>query len=173
MVLATQNPVEHEGTYRLPEAQLDRFLMKIVLDYPSPEQELEILCRHHQNIALTRLDKVQPLLSKVDIAAFRQLVSRVVVDESLLRYIAAITVATRGVSAVYLGASPRASVALLNAAKAYALLQGRDFVIPDDVKFLAVPVLQHRIVLSPETEMSGKNSAAVVRQLVDSVEVPK
>jgi MoxR-like ATPase len=173
MVLATQNPVEHEGTYRLPEAQLDRFLVKIVMDYPSLEQDLEILCRHHQNIALTRLGEVQPLLSKVDIAAFRQLVSRVVVDESLLRYVAAITVATRGTSAVYLGASPRASVALLNAAKAFALLQGRDFVIPDDVKFLAVPVLQHRIVLSPETEMSGKNAAAVVRQLVDSVEVPK
>ncbi|MDR3093584.1 MAG: MoxR family ATPase [Bacteroidales bacterium] len=173
MVIATQNPVEQEGTYRLPEAQLDRFLLKITIDYPSTEEEFTILKRHHTNIHLTGLKDVRPVLTKDLILQFKQLINQVIVDDSLLRYISNIIIATRNNSAIYLGASPRASVALLNASKAYALLQGRDFVIPDDVKYLAVSALQHRLVLSPETEMEGKTAATIVRQLLDNIEVPK
>jgi MoxR-like ATPase len=173
IVIATQNPIEQEGTYRLPEAQLDRFLMKITISYPSPDEELTILKRHHENSGLTCLDEVRPILTKDDILQFKQLINRIIVDNSLLQYISDIIIATRNSAAIYLGASPRASVALLNSSKAYALLQGRDFVIPDDIKYLAVPVLQHRITLSPETEMEGKSAATVVRRLADNIAVPK
>ncbi|GHT07544.1 magnesium chelatase [Bacteroidia bacterium] len=173
MVVATQNPVEQEGTYRLPEAQLDRFLMKIIINYPSPEEEFTILKRHNENTELTALKSIKPLLSQKQILAFKKLVSRVIVEDSLLKYISDIILATRNSPAVYLGASPRASVALLNAAKAYALLQGRDFIIPDDIKYIAVPVLQHRLILSPETEMEGRSAGTIVKRLIEKVEVPK
>ncbi|MDR3340752.1 MAG: MoxR family ATPase [Candidatus Symbiothrix sp.] len=173
MIVATQNPIEQEGTYRLPEAQLDRFLMKIVIAYPSPEEEFVILKRHNENSELTRLQHIRPQLSKQDIKDFKQLVNRVIVEDSLLKYIADIVMATRNSPAVYLGASPRASVALLNTAKAYALLQGRDFIIPDDIKYIAVPVLQHRLLLSPETEMEGRSAGTIVKRLIEKVEVPK
>jgi MoxR-like ATPase len=173
MVIATQNPVEQEGTYRLPEAQLDRFLMKIIINYPSAEEEYTILKRHHEHINLTQLDAVQPVLSKEEIVTFKELVSKVFVEDSLLKYISDIILATRNSPAVYLGASPRASVALLNATKAYALLQGRDFIIPDDIKYIAVPVLQHRIMLSPETEMEGRSAGTIVKRLIEKIEVPK
>jgi MoxR-like ATPase len=173
LVAATQNPVEQEGTYRLPEAQLDRFLMKIIINYPLPEEELTILKRHNENMNLTQLDKIKPILSKKEIKTFKGLVSQVIVEDSLLQYIAAITLATRNSPAVYLGASPRASVALLNASKAYALLQGRDFIIPDDIKYIAVPVLQHRLILSPETEMEGRSAGTIVKRLIEKIEVPK
>jgi len=172
-VAATQNPVEQEGTYRLPEAQLDRFLMKININYPLPEEEFTILKRHHENINLTQLDKIKPVLSKSEICTFKELVNKVIVEDSLLQYIAQITLATRNSPAVYLGASPRASVALLNASKACALLQGRDFVIPDDIKYIAVPVLQHRLILSPETEMEGRSAGTIVKRLIEKIEVPK
>lgn len=173
LVAATQNPVEQEGTYRLPEAQLDRFLMKISINYPLPEEEFVILKRHHENKNLTQLDKITPILSKNEIQTFKKLVSQVIVEDSLLQYIAEIILATRNSPAVYLGASPRASVALLNASKAYALLQGRDFIIPDDIKYIAVPVLQHRLILSPETEMEGRSAATIVKRLIEKIEVPK
>lgn len=173
LVAATQNPVEQEGTYRLPEAQLDRFLMKIIINYPLPEEEFIILKRHNENGNLTQLDKIKPVLSKKEILAFKDLVNRVIVEESLLKYISEIILATRNSPAVYLGASPRASVALLNASKAYALLQGRDFIIPDDVKYVAVPVLQHRLILSPETEMEGRSAGTIIKRLIEKIEVPK
>ena len=173
LVVATQNPVEQEGTYRLPEAQLDRFLMKISISYPSPEEEFTILKRHYENNTLTQLDNVKPILSGKEIRAFKELVNQVIVEDSLLRYISEIILATRNSPAIYLGASPRASVALLNASKAYALLQGRDFIIPDDIKYIAVPVLQHRLILSPETEMEGRSAGTIVKRIIEKIEVPK
>jgi len=173
LVAATQNPVEQEGTYRLPEAQLDRFLMKVSINYPLPEEEYLILKRHHENKNLTQLENIKPILSVEEIRAFKELVSQVIVEDSLLKYISEIILATRNSPAVYLGASPRASVALLNASKAYALLQGRDFIIPDDIKYTAVPVLQHRLILSPETEMEGRSAGTIVKRLIEKIEVPK
>ena len=172
-IIATQNPIEQEGTYRLPEAQLDRFLMKIIIDYPTAEEELSILTRHHENMRLSKLSDTKPILSKEEIKTFRSLVSQVFVEPSLLKYITQIVVATRNSPAIYLGASPRASVALLNTSKAYALLQGRDFITPDDVKYLAPSVLQHRLVLSAETEMEGHSAGLICRKMVEKVEVPK
>jgi MoxR-like ATPase len=173
MIIATQNPIEQEGTYRLPEAQLDRFLLKITVDYPQSEEELTILKRHNENKLLANLKDIQPILSKAEIISFRNLVSEVYVEESLLKYISEIVISTRKSPAVYLGASPRASVALLNASKAYALLQGRDFVTPDDIKYMAVSVLQHRLILSPETEMEGHSATAVCKRIIEKIEVPK
>ena len=173
MVVATQNPVEQEGTYRLPEAQLDRFLMKIIVNYPQPEEEFAILKRHNENKQLTKLLDIEPILTKEEIIRFRGLVSQVYVEDSLLKYIADIIVATRNSPAVYLGASPRASIALLNATKAYALLQGRDFIIPDDVKYIGTSVLQHRLMLAPETEMQGHSASTVAKRIIEKVEVPK
>lgn len=171
-VLATQNPVEQEGTYRLPEAQLDRFLLKIAINYPLPEEEIEILKRHNENKMMMDVKNIQPVLSKAELLSFRNLLSEVYVEESLIRYIAEVILATRKSPAIYLGASPRASVALLNASKAYALLQGRDFITPDDVKQMSVPVLAHRFVLSPETEMEGYSAEAICKRIVEKVEVP-
>ncbi len=172
-VIATQNPIEQEGTYRLPEAQLDRFLMKISIHYPEASEELEILRRHHEKKDLTKLKSVKPIISKAEMLAFRELAGRVFVEETLLKYITDIILATRKSPAIYLGASPRASVALLNASKAYAVLQGRDFVTPDDIKYVGVPVLQHRLILSPETEMEGHSSALICQRLIEKIEVPK
>lgn len=172
-ILATQNPVEQEGTYKLPEAQLDRFLMKIVMSYPSLEEEVDILERHHTRTGLTRLDDIRPVLTREELLGFRRLMEKVYTDRSLLRYIAAIVQQTRTSKAVYLGASPRASVAILRCAKAYALLQGRDFVTPEDVKFVTPHVLQHRLLLTAEAEMEGHSVAKVTRRLIDKVEVPQ
>lgn len=172
-ILATQNPVEQEGTYKLPEAQLDRFLMKITMDYPSLEEEVHILERHHGNAALVRLEEVTPVVTRDELLTFRRLMGKVFVDPTLLRYIALIIQQTRTSKAVYLGASPRASVALLQASKAYALLQGRDFVTPEDIKFVAPYVLQHRLILTAEAEMEGYSPVKVTQRLIDKVEVPK
>ena len=172
-VFATQNPVEQEGTYRLPEAQLDRFLMKVVMWYPSPEKEALVLKRHHQNAKLTSLDDVRPVLSKDDLLEFRQLMSSVVADDSLLQYIVNVVQLTRSSKAVYLGASPRAAVALLKASKAFALLQGRDFITPGDIKTVAPSVLQHRLMLTAEAEMEGYNASRLIDTFLQQVEVPK
>jgi MoxR-like ATPase len=172
-ILATQNPVEQEGTYRLPEAQLDRFLMKIVMGYPSLDEEVLILERHQRNAAFSRIDDIRPLLTRDELLQLRTLLNDVVVDASLLRYIAEVVQQTRQSKAVYLGGSPRASVAILQTAKAYALLQGRDFMTPDDVKQVAPHVLQHRLILTAEAEMEGYTPAKVVRRLMEKVEVPK
>lgn len=172
-ILATQNPVEQEGTYKLPEAQLDRFLMKITMDYPSLEEEVAILERHHANAVLVRLDEVKPVITREELLQLRGLMQQVFVDRTLLQYIALIVQQTRTSKAVYLGASPRASVALLQSAKAYSLLQGRDFVTPEDIKFVAPYVLQHRLILTAEAEMEGYSPIKVTQRLIDKVEVPK
>ncbi len=172
-VVATQNPVEQEGTYKLPEAQLDRFLMKIVMSYPAPELEVVILKRHNENARLTRLEDIEPLLTTDELLRYRQLLEKVLVDDSLLRYIIDVVQLTRSSKAVYLGASPRAAVALLRASKAYALLQGRDFVTPDDIRFVAPSVLHHRIILTAEAEMEGYTAERLVQKLTEQVEVPK
>ena len=172
-IIATQNPVEHEGTYRLPEAQLDRFLMKITMGYPSVEEEVEILNRHNARSNFSRLDDVQPVITKDELLGLRDMLDSVVVDASLLRYIAQIVAESRESRAVYVGCSPRASVAMLQCAKAYALLQGRDFVTPDDIKTVAPYVMQHRLQLTAETEMEGFTPLDVARKLIEKVEVPK
>lgn len=172
-ILATQNPVEQEGTYKLPEAQLDRFLMKITMGYPSLEEEVDILERHHTNAALVKLEDIVPTITKEELLSLRSLTKQVFVDRTLLQYIALIVQQTRTSKAVYLGASPRASVAMLQASKAYALLQGRDFVTPEDIKFVAPSVLQHRLILNAEAEMEGYSPVKVTQRLIDKVEVPK
>ena len=170
-ILATQNPVEQEGTYKLPEAQLDRFLMKITMGYPSLEEEVDILERHHANASLVKLESLAPVLTKEELLSLRRRIEHGFVDRTLLQYIALIVQQTRTSKAVYLGASPRASVAMMQASKAYALLQGRDFVTPEDIKFVAPYVLQHRLILTAEAEMEGYSPVKVTQRLIDKVEV--
>ena len=172
-ILATQNPVEQEGTYKLPEAQLDRFLMKITMGYPSVDEEVDILERHHTNASLVKLENITPVITKAELLELRRRMDRVFVDRTLLRYIALIVEQTRTSKSVYLGASPRASVAMLQASKAYALLQGRDFVTPEDIKSVAPYVLQHRLILTAEAEMEGYSPVKITQRLIDKVEVPK
>lgn len=171
LILATQNPIEQEGTYRLPEAQLDRFMFKISMDYPSAGEEFEILKLHRdQSFAQMEMDK--PILSAEAIKSLRDTAREVHVEDSLLQYIASIIEATRNTGSLYLGASPRASLALLNSSRALAALHDRDFVSPDDIRFLAPSVLAHRVILSPEREMEGLDSLEVIDQIVRSVQVP-
>ena len=173
LVLATQNPVEQEGTYRLPEAQLDRFLFKLHVGYPTLAEEIQILNGHHAGFGSTHLAAVQPILSAADLQALRQQVRQQRVEANILEYIAKLVGQTRAHKSLYLGASPRASLALLNGAKALAALRGRDFVTPEDVQFLAPSVLRHRIMLTPEREMEGGTPDEVVKQIMQSVEVPR
>ena len=174
MVLATQNPIEQEGTYRLPEAQLDRFLFKIVVGYPEQAEEVDILRGHHQRRNLTdAMAAISPVLTADQLNEMRDKVNQVHVEDKLFEYIAEIVRSTRANKALYLGASPRAAVALLNSAKALATLRGRDFVTPEDVQELAAPVLRHRILLTPEREMEGATADDVIAQLLQKVEVPR
>ncbi len=173
LVLATQNPVEQEGTYRLPEAQLDRFLFKLRVGYPSLAEEVRILQGHHAGFGSAALETVQPILTAADLGALRAQVRQQRVEPNILEYIAKLVGQTRAHKALYLGASPRASLALLNGAKALAALRGRDFVTPEDVQFLAPSVLRHRVLLTPEREMEGGTPDEVVQQIVQSVEVPR
>ena len=173
IVMATQNPIEQEGTYRLPEAQLDRFLFKINVDYPKLNEEMDILQREHLMQNNGKLDNIKAILSGSDIKHFQELVKQIIVEAHLLEYIAKIVVNTRENAFIYLGASPRASIAILNAAKGFAALRGRDFVTPEDIKDAAVPVLQHRIIVTPEREMEGVSSVEIIHQIIDSVEVPR
>jgi len=173
MVIATQNPIEQEGTYRLPEAQLDRFLFKIIVPYPNEEEEVNILQRFHQFTEDNVLNLVQPVISDEQVIHLRQLIKNIIVEEKLIQFIAKISVATRNDKSIYLGASPRATIAILNAAKAYAALSGRDFVIPDDVIYVAKPVLRHRIILTPEKEMEGTPEDEVIEKIIHSIEVPR
>lgn len=169
-IIATQNPVEQEGTYKLPEAQLDRFLLKLNMTYPTQEQEVEIL-RRHQTSERMDLSRLSPILTPTEVMEMRRLTDHVVVDEAILRYIAAIIQQTRTSRSLYLSASPRASVALLRLSKALALLNGRDFVTPDDVKRLAPSVLSHRIVLTAEAEMEGLTVTRAVDALLERAQV--
>ena len=172
-IIATQNPVEQEGTYKLPEAQLDRFLFKIVMGYPTLDEEVTILQRHQANARLAKLEDVKPIISKDSLLALRDKMKAVLIDDSLLGYIAQIVHQTRTSKAVLLGASPRAAVAMLQASKAIALIYGRDFVTPDDIKIVAPAVLDHRIIISAEAEMQGYTASKIVATLVNNVEVPK
>ncbi|TCV18922.1 MoxR-like ATPase [Sphingobacterium alimentarium] len=173
IVFATQNPIEHEGTYRLPEAQLDRFLFKIEVNYPDFDQELLILQEHHLQKAKNKEDLVQEVVSIDEVVHFQHMVKMVYVHDDVLRYIAQIIAQTRTNPYLYLGASPRASIAVLEASKANAALQGRDFVTPEDVKYVAEAVLAHRIQLTPEKEMEGFTPAYIVQQLIENVEIPR
>jgi MoxR-like ATPase len=173
MVLATQNPIEHEGTYRLPEAQLDRFIFKLLVNYPSLEEETTILQNSHSNANVMDLSKIKAVLDKEEIKVLRKTVATILVEEHLFKYIAQIVSSTRQHPSLYLGASPRASIAILNAAKACACINGRDFVSPDDIKHVTTPVLRHRVVLTPEKEMEGITCDAVIHQLIDKIEIPR
>ena len=172
-VLATQNPIEQEGTYKLPEAQLDRFLFKLNIGYVSKSDEIEIISRHHESKDLTDISQLRPVMNMESIIEFRSKVKNVHVDKNIMEYIASIVEETRINKAVYLGASPRAGIAMLNGAKAYAALNGRDFITPDDVKYLAEPVLNHRIILTPESEMEGHTALDVCKRIIDKIDVPR
>jgi MoxR-like ATPase len=173
IILATQNPIEQEGTYRLPEAQLDRFIFKIDVQYPNLQEEIDILAKQHGRTQTELLSEVQTVLQPQELLQYRQLVQQVVVEPKLLEYIARITAETRSNAALYLGASPRASLAMLRAAKATAAIRGRDFVTPDDIKEMASPVLRHRIILSPEKEMEGLTTDELVTSILKAIEVPR
>ena len=172
MVMATQNPVEHEGTYRLPEAQLDRFIFKISVGYPKPEDEIEVLELHDKG-GFVRWQEFSPVLSVEELKALRKQVGEVHVDRKIKNYIVDIVGTTRENAWLYLGASPRASIALMNGAKAFAAIHGRVFVIPEDVLHLAAPVLRHRIQLSAEKELEGVGVEQVLQQLIAKIEVPR
>ncbi len=173
MVLATQNPIEQEGTYRLPEAQLDRFLFKIEVKYPSLEEETAILMAQHTLVNKTLLDEVKAILSVQQIQGARAIIRNLFVEPKLLEFIAKIVNETRNNSSLYLGASPRASLAIVHSAKAFAAIQNRDFVTPEDIIAVAGPVLAHRILLSPEKEMEGLTTSDIVNQIIKKIEVPR
>ncbi|HEY4654633.1 MAG TPA: MoxR family ATPase [Cyclobacteriaceae bacterium] len=173
MVIATQNPIEHEGTYRLPEAQLDRFLFKIAVRYPTLEQEVDILSGHQARKGSPPAGETVQVLTAEEISGYRKKVHDVHVESNLLRYIAQIIQETRDSPALFLGASPRASVAILNGTKAYAAIHGRDFITPEDIKTIALPVLRHRVILTPDKEMEGVTSDEVIQQIIDKIEVPR
>lgn len=173
LVVATQNPIEHEGTYRLPEAQLDRFLFKIEVGYPNLEQEIEIIKNQHNNRLDDKTDVVQTVISGQQLKQYQQLVKEIIVEQNLLEYIAKIIVNTRENQFLYLGASPRASLALLTASKAFAAIRGRDFVTPEDIKEASFAVLRHRIIVSPEREMEGLTADEIISQILESIEVPR
>ena len=173
LVVATQNPIEQEGTYRLPEAQLDRFLFKINVQYPSFDQELDILTGHNKRRGTAPLEEVNTVFGAEEIKSLRASVQQIHVEDNLLHYIASIIQETRNNPFLFLGASPRASLAILNSAKAYAAIHGRDFVTPEDIKDMAAPVLRHRIMLTPDKEMEGITTDDVLKQIVDKLEVPR
>ena len=173
IVLATQNPIEQEGTYRLPEAQLDRFLFKIVVDYPNADEELEIIMREQALEDTTKVSKIETIIQGSKIIEFRGLVKQIKIEQNLLKYIANVVVNTRSNSFLYLGASPRASIAILSASKAFAAIEGRDFVTPEDIKRATIPVLQHRVIVTPEREMEGLSSKQIIEQIIEAVEIPR
>lgn len=173
LVFATQNPIEQEGTYRLPEAQLDRFLFKIQLEYPTAAQEVELLQREHNLQNKDKIAQISASISKQHIIDFQQLTKQIIVESKLIEYIAKIIIQTRENSFLYMGASPRASIAILNASKGLAILRGRDFVTPEDIKEVAIPVLNHRVVVAPEREMEGMTSNDIIQQILDTIEIPR
>ncbi len=173
LVFATQNPIEQEGTYRLPEAQLDRFLFKIEVEYPTANEEDIILTNEHNRKGQPPLKEIEPILTKEQIADYQNKVNLIHIEENLRRYIVQIVQKTRNDSAVFLGASPRASLNIMQASKAFAAINGRDFVTPDDIQEMIFPVLIHRIILTPEKEMEGVTCKEVIKQIVDSIEIPR
>ncbi|CAL2085913.1 MoxR-like ATPase [Tenacibaculum sp. 190524A05c] len=173
IVLATQNPIEQEGTYRLPEAQLDRFIFKVNVEYPSAEEELEIITREQALEKNVKLDQVEKVITGAEIIKYKDLITQIKVEKNLLEYIANIVVNTRSNSFLFLGASPRASISILKASKAFAAINGRDFVTPEDIKNAAIPVLEHRVIVTPEREMEGVTSKQIIEQIIESVEIPR
>ncbi len=172
-VIATQNPIEQEGTYKLPEAQLDRFLMKINLSYPSLEEEQDILFRFRNDFKINQRYSVNTLFNAVTIKECEKHIEQVHISDDLLRYIAAMVHMTRNHGDLFLGASPRASLAILKASKANAAINGRNFVIPEDIRFVAYPVLNHRVILTPEREMEGYYAKDVIENIISKIEVPR
>jgi MoxR-like ATPase len=173
IVIATQNPVEHEGTYRLPEAQLDRFLFKVDVKYPSLEEEVTIITQQHQQRPTDQLAEIKPVLSSADIMAIRKQVRGFYVEPKLIEFVAKIIHETRNNKSLYLGGSPRASLAIINGAKALAAMKGRDFVTPEDIIWIAPAVLRHRIMLTPDKEMEGVTADDVVAQIIQKIEIPR
>ncbi|HLV93303.1 MAG TPA: MoxR family ATPase [Aequorivita sp.] len=173
LVFATQNPIEQEGTYALPEAQLDRFLFKINVPYPNLEEEVQILENAHHRRENLVLSEIIQVLNAEQIAEYQQIIKQIIIESNLLKYIAAIVDNTRNNANLYLGASPRASLAIMNASKALAAINGRDFVTPDDIKKIAPSVLRHRIILTPEREMEGITADKVVQQIMETIEIPR
>jgi MoxR-like ATPase len=174
-VFATQNPIEFEGTYPLPEAQQDRFLLKVILDYPEQNVEIDVLKRHHEGFRAQKLEQagIQPVLNKESLNELRREVAAVKVEEKIFRYIYEIVSATRANQDILIGASPRASIGLLAASKALAATRERDFVIPDDVKEMAYPVLRHRVIIKAEAEIEGVTVEEVLKNLLDAQNVPR
>lgn len=173
MVLATQNPVEQEGTYRLPEAQLDRFMFKIIVPYPTEGEEIMILNQFNQMGNSRALDLITPALQAQQVIDLRQQIKTLMIEEKLLQFIAKLVHQTRNHKSIYLGASPRASLAIMNASKAIAAMQGRDFVTPEDILAVVPAVLRHRIILSPDKEMEGISEDDVIKQIIQSMDVPR
>lgn len=173
LVVATQNPIEHEGTYRLPEAQLDRFLFKINVGYPSLEHEIAIIRNQHETKTEDKTEAVDKVITAAQLKTYQQLVKEIIVESQLIEYIAKIIVNTRENQFLYLGASPRASLALLTASKAFAALRGRDFVTPEDIKEASYAVLRHRVIVSPEREMEGLTADEIIRQILEGIEIPR
>lgn len=173
LVFATQNPIEQEGTYRLPEAQLDRFLFKITVEYPSLEEEVRILESKHEQKNADPEALIKSVLTAKQIAEYQKTIREVIVEDNLMKYIASIVNNTRTNANLYLGASPRASIALMDASKAMAAINGRDFITPEDIKKVAYPILGHRVILTPEREMEGFTTEKVVQQIVEGIEVPR
>jgi MoxR-like ATPase len=173
LVIATQNPIEQEGTYHLPEAQLDRFLFKIKVDYPSEADEVIVVTKHHSNIGIAMNNLVKPVLNAAVIENLRRLVNGVHVEGKLIRFIVSVVASTRQHKSIYLGASPRASIGILQSSKAIAAINGRDFVVPEDILYVIPPVLRHRLVLSPEKEMEGGTADDVIKQIIQSSEIPR
>ncbi|RMG87797.1 MAG: MoxR family ATPase [Bacteroidetes bacterium] len=172
-VIATQNPIEQEGTYKLPEAQLDRFIFKINLDYPDLSEEKAILRRFQKDFELAGRSLVEPVISAEDIRTCRALIEQVYIEEALLDYVAEIVCETRQNPDLFLGASPRASLAIMKTAKAVAGMSGRDFVTPDDIRQVAFPVLNHRLILTPEREIEGHQTRDVIEEIIQKIEVPR
>lgn len=173
MVIATQNPIDQEGTYRLPEAQLDRFLFKIEVKYPTLQNEITILTNQHQADNRHLLDAITKVLSKEQIAHFRSIIRSIIVEPKLLEFVAKIVHETRNNPSLFLGASPRASLAIVKAAKAFGAMKGRDFITPEDIIEVAPHVLRHRIILTPEKEMEGITSDELVGRIIHSIEIPR
>jgi MoxR-like ATPases len=173
LVVATQNPIEHEGTYRLPEAQLDRFLFKINVNYPDLQQEIAIIKNQHESKTEDKTEAVNRVITAQQLKNYQHLVKEIIVEAHLMEYIAKIIVNTRENQFLYLGASPRASLALLTASKAFAALRGRDFVTPEDIKEASYAVLRHRVIVSPEREMEGLTADEIIRQILEGIEIPR
>ena len=173
MVLATQNPIEQEGTYRLPEAQLDRFLFKLLVPYPTEQEEFAILSQFHQLGNTNVMNIVNPALSGEQIRILRTQIKSLVIEEKLLQFIARLVHQTRNHKSIYLGGSPRASLAIMNASKAMAAIKGRDFVTPEDILEVVAPVLRHRIILAPDKEMEGVTEDEVIKQIIHGMEIPR